>query len=461
MTYLVGSRCYETPFEFDMALQAPVFHMIQTGLRVDLEQRNRFDAEYASKWRHEQDKLNNVVGMDFNVNSHGPTGQVSTWLYDDLGLPERKLLGKRTSNEAALRGLLALCEDRMKTLSTPRGKMKWLRGYLSIMMILKIRALRKRLSSYIRAKLDGDGRMRTAISVGGTSTARFSHSKTLWGTGCNLATVPVELRSIFIASRDKELAELDLSRGESWIYSHLAEDPEMMRIHREGKDFHVETACAVSMAFGSHISIEEWPSLAAASPEKAYKLRFLGKQNNHATSYRMGPFRGAELINNLADDTGITVTVSQMKVSQRLWQKKYFMIPHWWRAIEDKLDEDRTLSTPYGRTQTFFDFWGPELFKAATAYVPQSTSVDYINTGMLNVWHNLINPSGKWGLDLLHQNHDSILIEYFPEFRDEVIPAVIDHILHEIEVNGYKLVIPVEAKYGDNWGQLKEWKRAA
>lgn len=461
MTYIVGSRLYETPFEFDMALQAPVFHMIRTGLRVDLEQRNRFDAEYSSKWRYEQDRLNNIVGADFNVNSHGPTGQVATYLYDDLGLPERKLQGKRTANEAALRALLALCEERAKNLATPRAKMKWLRGYLSIMMILKIRALRKRLSSYIRAKLDDDGRMRTAISVGGTSTARFSHSKTLWGTGCNLATVPHELRLMFIASRDKELCELDLNRGESWIYSHLAEDPEMMRIHRDSEDFHIETACAISEVFGKHITVADWPELEKELPERAYKLRFTGKKINHASAYRMGPFRGAEEINKEADDTGITVTVAQMKVSQRLWQKKYFMMPHWWREIDDKLNEDRTLSTPYGRTQTFFDFWGPELFKAATAYVPQSTSVDYINVGMLNTWHNLIDPVGRWGLDLLHQNHDSILIEYFPEYRDEVIRAVTEHILHEVEVKGYKIVIPVEAKFGNSWGQLKEWKKAA
>jgi DNA polymerase I-like protein with 3'-5' exonuclease and polymerase domains len=330
------------------------------------------------------------------------------------------------------------------------------------MELLKIRSLRKRLSSYINAKVDNDGRMRCTISVGGTETGRFSHSKTLWGTGCNLATIPRELRSMFIADTDCELAELDLNRGESWVYSHLASDPVMMAIHREGRDFHVETACAISTAFDeAPIRVEEWSDFEASKPEKAYKLRFLGKKDNHASAYRMGPMKGAEEVNKMADDTGITCTSAQFKEAQRLWIRKYSQVPNWWKEIESKLGVDRTLSTAFGRVRTFYGHWGDELFKEATAYVPQSTSVDYLNLGLLNVHHNLVEPDKKWDLRLLHQNHDSILIQYSREYRDEVLAKVIDYMTHTIEVNGYDISIPIEAQVGQSWGELSDWEKAA
>jgi len=457
--YKIGSLQYDTPFEFDFALLGPIGSMMDNGIRVNLDRKNEFSAEYTSKWHFEQEKLNSILGYELNV---GSPKQVAECIYGDLGLPERRYQGKVTTAEAALRSLLALCESKLRK-SSPATRVKWLRGYLMLMQTLKIRSLRKRLSSYINARVDNDERMRCTISIGGTETGRFSHSKTLWGTGCNLATIPRELRSMFIADKDCELAELDLNRGESWVYSHLASDPVMMAIHREGRDFHAETACIISTAFGeSSLKLDEWKKFAEENPEKAYKLRFIGKKDNHASAYRIGPFKGAEEVNKEADDTGITCTPSQFKESQRLWHRRYTQIKNfWWREIERKLGEDRTLSTTFGRVRTFYGHWGEELFKEATAYEPQSTSVDFLNLGILNVYHNIVIPNRIWKLKLLHQNHDSILIQYAREFRDEVLTAIIDHMTHTITVNEYEITIPIEAQVGQSWGELANWERAA
>lgn len=471
MVYIVGDTTYKTPFDFDMALQEPVFYMMHTGINVDLEEKNRLEAEYQSRWAQEQVRLDSLVGHDLNVNS---PKQVCSWLYDELGLPiRRNSEGNPTSEEAALRSLLAICRDTADKRKTPAGKRKWVEGFISIMLILKVRGVRKRLSSYLSdvdskgkpaPKVDTDGRIRTHISVGGTETARFSHSKTLWGTGVNLATVPHELRSMYIASPGKELAELDLNRGESWIYAFLSEDPELMRIHTEGGDFHAETAAAISLAFGEPLSVE-WIVENKGKDEKAYKIRFLGKKTNHASSYRMGPFKGAETVNEESDDTNITVTVGQFKKMQRLWIRKYIGIKGWWDAIERQLNDDRTLITPFGRVRTFYERWGDELFKEATAHVPQSTSVDYLNVGMLRVYKELVK-KGFCGLRLLHQNHDSILIEYDEGKADEVIPEVMERMTSTVRVKGvsgeiHEITIPIEPQIGQNWGDLELWQKAA
>lgn len=445
---------YDSSFEFDMALQAPVFYMMQRGIRIDLDKRRELAGEYRAKWADLQEKLDYIAGGSLNVNS---PKQMKEFLYDELRLPVRRTGGRPTVNEDALRALAALCKKEMKARKTDSARMRWTRGFITVMLTLKIRALRKRLSSYLDAKVDSDGRMRTTLSVGGTETGRFSSSKTLWGTGCNLQTIPRELRIMFIPDEGFELAEFDLNRGESWVYSHLSGDPEMMRIHTQRGDFHAETACAISSLFGRHINSEEWKDFYDEDPEKGYRLRFLGKKCNHAFAYRMGAYRAAEVVNESADDTGITVVVAQTKQMQQLWLQKYFMIPQWWASIEKELNRSRTLTTPFGRTRQFFERWGDSLFKEATAYVPQSTSVDYLNAGMLRVFHNGVKQN-RWGLELLHQNHDSILVQYRHTHRDEVMPFVIREIEREFEINGRALTIPVEAQYGSSWGSLTEWK---
>lgn len=445
---------FPTPFHFDMALLEPVHAMMQRGIKVDMNEKSRLSKEYHEKWQEKQEDLNSIAGRELNVNS---SKQIKQWLYRDLNLPPRKHNGKLTTREEKLRNLASKCKEKVDTLKTKSGKERWIRGFLSIMLILQIRSLRKRIQSYIDIDVDPDFRMRTTLSIGGTETGRFSSSKTLWDTGCNLQTIPYELRQMFIADEGKVLGEFDLNRGESWIYSHLAEDPTMMRIHREGLDFHAETAATLSGEF----SERQWnreeihKGAKVTGNDEAYKLRYLGKRSNHAYAYRMGPYRAAEVINEQADETGITVRVSDTKKMRRLWLNKYVAIKQWWKRIENELNEDRTMETPYGRRRQFFHRWGDKLFKEATAYVPQSTSVDYLNVGLLRVWHEL-DKEDAYGIEVLHQNHDSLLIQWDKGETDKAVPAIVECMSNEVTVNGYDLVIPIEPEIGKNWGELEE-----
>jgi len=432
----------------------PVWYMMERGFKIDQDLKARLSAEHHEKWDSFQMQLNSVAGQAINVNS---PKQMKTYIYDVLGLPLRYNRRKVTTDETALRNLLSYAEAKHKSSKTDVAKHKWLRAYLSLMLILKIRGVRKRISSYLDIDLDNDGRMRCTLSVGGTESFRFSSSKTLWDTGCNIQTIPGNLRTMFIADEGYEIAEWDLNRGESWIYAHLSGEPEMMRIHQAGEDFHAITACAISTAFGDPISYSEWAMFAAANSDRAYKLRYLGKRTNHASAYQMGPGRFQTIVNNDADDTGITITAAQAKQAMALWKIKYKYIEKWWRSIENDLNVDRTLKTPYGREFTFYDQWGKELFKSATAVIPQSTSVDYINGGMLRVYHKLVVPR-RFDFELLHQNHDSIVAQYPIKHRREVHEIVPELLKSEVVVNGHTISIPVEGGYGPSWGQLTPYE---
>lgn len=460
---------FSNPFTFDMALSDPIFRMVHRGIKISKERQQELFDKYIGQWKQAQLDLALISGKNINVNS---PPQVRQWLFKDLGLPPRYHKKKVSTREDKLRAVLAECLEKDRTLSSYAARERWIVGALSIIIILRIRNYRKRLSSYIGLNksdlslsnhlVDSDGRMRQQLRIGGTETGRFSSSKTPWGTGCNMQTIPRELRSMFVADEGKVLCEFDLNRGESWVYAHLAQDPEMMRVHQEGGDFHSETAAVISTVFGEGMSAEhiaKHKNLPKDDPKSTYKLRYLGKKINHASAYRMGEFRQAEVINEESEETGIAVTVPQARQAQRLWRQQYFMMPDWWRRIERKLAQDRTLVTPYGRKRKFYGALQDSTFKEATGYVPQSTSVDYLNLGLLDVWEDLDRP-GAYGIELLHQNHDSLLISVDEDRLDEAIPEILSCLSsgRTLVVAGHDISIPVEASFGPSWGEQTEWE---
>jgi len=132
---------------------------------------------------------------------------------------------------------------------------------------------------------------------------------------------------------------------------------------------------------------------------------------------------------------------------------KYFMIDSWWNEIEVQLNETKTLRTPYGREHIFHDRIGNDTLKAATAYVPQSTSVDYLNRGWLKVHHEL-QEKGAWDMSVLAQTHDSILIQLREGSRTEAVPTIIRLLESELTIKNRTFTIPVEGSAGPNWTDL-------
>lgn len=452
---------FKNPYEFDMALTPATHYILHKGIKIDLEKRNEFRESHETELIDLYKDLNGVVGKPLKAKKAISDKRVKDWLYKEMKVKARTKTDhktkekKLTSDEDTLRAIMAEEVEKISELKTIESRNHHIRILLALKLILRIKEREKRLGTYINCTLDEDNRIRCAEVVGGTETGRLSHSGTPWDTGTNVATIPRVLREMFVADEGYELAEFDLNRGESWVYAYLSNDPELIRIHSSNGDFHSETASAICLAFGdTQYTVEE-----IHSKEKTdkffYKLRYLGKRTNHASAYRMGPFKGAEVINSESDDTGITVVISQVKRAQRLWQQKYFGVPNWWwPGIEAQLRKDRTLITPYGRKRVFYDYFNDTLWKEATAWVPQSTSVDYLNLGMLRVFNDLV--LGGF-CELLHQQHDSILIQYRKENREEVMGEVRQRLTSKLVVNRQEISIPVEGMYGDNWLKMKGW----
>lgn len=263
---------------------------------------------------------------------------------------------------------------------------------------------------------------------------------------------------MIVAPKDHYLVNFDLAQAESWIVAYLANEQTMKHVLAVG-DFHRETA---QSAFFS-LSDAQWAEIEKAEQKLR---RYVGKRYNHASAYRMGPGRAAEVINKDSDKPPyFTVTVAESKVFYQKWHD-YYHIKGWWDEIEFELNKCRTLVTPYGRIRYFFAPWGNELFKEATAFVPQSTVADHMNGavqdelgiegGVLGVDKALVLPGH---IKIVNQSHDSILCEVPKSSALDICQQIVTLLLRPLVVNGEEFTIPVDCEVGERWGELKEQHR--
>ena len=226
----------------------------------------------------------------------------------------------------------------------------------------------------------------------------------------------------------------DLSQAEARVVAYIAGESRLQALFSNPNgDVHIRNAALI---FGKRVE------------EVTGAERQLGKTLVHAANYGIG-----------ARTFGAHIGKSQNEAQQLLnqYHAMYPCIKLWHRQVEEQLRKTRTLRTPLGRARTFFNRWSPQLIKEAVAYVPQATVSDLLNHSLVRAWNAL---PQDW--EILMQVHDSVLMQ---------VPMDVDplhlfkFITHFFEVhldiayglfNSMHMVIPVDIKVGDNWGNLKK-----
>jgi hypothetical protein len=256
----------------------------------------------------------------------------------------------------------------------------------------------------------------------------------------------MKLRSYIIASSGNILIQVDLSQAESWVVAFLSKEPNMKN-SLMNSDIHMDTA----------VFFFNKPA------EKIDKQteRYTAKRSNHAFSYRMSPPRFVQVYNKDAVDLGIPfMTNKQAKLLNSRWLSLYSGIPNfWWPAIEAELGKTRSLTTPYGRFREFYDSWGMELFKKATAFVPQSTVADHFMGAIqdeLGVEGGLKTLMQKWGDYVINFSHDSCIADIPIAAKDDYIADAIRLIRRPLVINNEEFTIPLDVEVGERWGELEK-----
>ena len=291
--------------------------------------------------------------------------------------------------------------------------------------IIELRHIRTLLSNFIEVDISEDNRIYTSFSI--VETGRFSSHEDETGGGTHLQNIPPEVRKIFISDDGMKLVEADKSQGEVRIVAWLAREERMKEVFKYGGDIHKKNA---SYIFGCNID------------NVTTGQRYLAKRMVHASNYGMG-------INTMATYCGIS------KREAEIAQKKYFdafpRIKVWQNEIIGEVGKMRSLTNPFGRKRIFFDRMSDNLYREAFAFIPQSTLVDDLNRGMIELFMR-----GEPRLQILHQGHDSLLWQtHDVEWSIELARDCLEQ---EFVCGGDVLKIPVEFKVGENWGTMHEYK---
>lgn len=269
----------------------------------------------------------------------------------------------------------------------------------------------------------------------------------------------IAIRSQIIAPKGKLLLAVDLSQAETWIVAHLANEKTMKHELRFG-DIHAATARA----------IYKLPPEAKKGYLMSDGQRYIGKKSNHANSYRQGYLMYVQSVNLESDKPPyIVLDNKEGKRHHDIWHETYNIKP-WWLDLEESLKRDHYLVTPYRRKRNFYSPLGNELYKEATAYIPQSTIADHmfgkvqkelgIEGGLLTVLYKVVLPS-KGEIRLINTSHDSAILEVPKESITDVAERTVKILHRPLVVNGEQFTIPVDAEHGERWGELEKMKVAA
>ena len=434
-------------YNFVMACYPIYEKMEKKGILIDKEKKNELTKFYDDKLIEEGAKRSALLfelGIDSDINYNSPK-QVGSLIYGALRCKERKDTADQT--------LTALANNAVKDVRKKK----------IIHSILDSRSLDKIKTVYTEFEVDYDGRARCTYNQVGTETGRTSTSiikKPLrngkWGVPFQTVPRPDEfggrIREMFIPDPGKIFIEPDQSQAEARIVALLANDLDLLKLF-DLTDVHKLTA---SFLYGLTIRTGEDLIKSALAGEKFDFLdnvideqRQVGKASRHGFGYDLG-------------EEGLSI---KMKISlyraKIAFQKISEMSPKIKGVFHEDVqaalaDNNRVFITPFGRRREFFNKWGKELFREAYAHIPQSTIGDNTKRCLLGI------KDIDW-IEILAEMHDGFLAQ-IPEGRQKDFYDIVKPIFEEpIDFSRGTLprepiIIPVEFKMGENWGQLKKYK---
>jgi hypothetical protein len=177
--------------------------------------------------------------------------------------------------------------------------------------------------------------------------------------------------------------------------------------------------------------------------------------SNHSLNYRLGYRTFAQ--RNEMDEKEAQKIVNLYRgerIGSTIRGGAYPELNHWYDRIDEQIRKTRTMTNCFGRKMYFMGQMGDDLFREATAAVPQSTVVDITNRAMplmLNDSSPAFEPA-----KLLAQVHDSTLIDYvsmeFHAMARFVIKMGLDYLSPTLDY-GEPFKLGVDLKAGVNWGE--------
>lgn len=406
--------------DFQQRLFHPVLETMIRGLRVDTHKREAFGYQLMDEIASREAWFHNILGFDLNPKS---SPQMQKLFYQDLNM--KPVVNRKTKQPS--------CDDEsLHKLAEREPLVKPL-----VTKILEHRSLSVFNSTFVRAPLDIDDRMRCSFNIGGTETYRFSSSKNAFGSGMNLQNIPKggegegglvlpNIRTLFIPDPGMSYFDIDLASADLRIVVWEADEPEMKSMLKAGLDPYTE----IAKEFYND------PTITKKDPRRQTFKSFA-----HGTNY-LGTADG------LAGRLGLSV--EDARRTQDWYFRRFPRIKAWQENLINQVYKQRMVQNVFGYRCYFFDRIEGTIFNEAAAWIPQSTVACLINRAYLAIYEQLKD------VQILLQVHDSLAGQYPTELHEALVPRIINLAEISLPYAGDPLIIPVGIKTSiESWGHCE------
>jgi DNA polymerase-1 len=387
--------------------------MERAGVRLDTDALAQISERVKADAAALEREIFELAGVEFTI---GSPQQLAEILFERLGL-SRKRRGKTGFSTDA------------RVLQAIRGE------HPIVPKIERYRELTKLAQTYLDALPDllaDDRRLHTTFSQVTASTGRLS------SINPNLQNIPIrtelgrEIRRCFVAEPGNLLLSCDYSQVELRILAHVAGEPVLKEIFRQGEDVHTATAIQV---FG------------VAEDEIDPGMRSKSKMINYGIVYGLSDFGMADRLQIPREEAAAFIAA----YLERFAKVKEFMD----RTIAQAAEEGY-VTTLFGRRRPITELrarnWQTRKLgeRLAVNTVIQGTAADIIKVAMVRC-HTALAEAGLT-TRLILQIHDELLFE-----GPEEEAAQAREIACAEMVEAYELDPPlaVEAGVGPNWMEAK------
>ena len=432
------------------------------GLRIDNDKRYEFRVASTKQLENARSNLRTAFA-DPNFNP-GSWQQVEKYIYNVFGA-KKPGLGKSKS-----------CTDEMnlKSVATQHPLLARL-----CQDILKYREAQKAIGTYYDF-LQFNGRLLYALNPFGTETERMACSASSLWCGTQVQNIPSYAKPMLVADPGFELFEADNKQSEGRTTAYCSQEVHLIAaLENTSKDFYKTLG-------------ELFFKIPYDEVTKEFRNHVL-KRIVHGSNYMMGPdtfisniikevAEGILILYKAAKVLGFDIVPNPRKNRNNEMNLKQFAkflldsyhgpfpeIRKYYGRLKDEIIATGFLTSPLGHKRKFFGDirTNHSMLRGAVAHQPQNLSVTVLDRGFNRVYNELVLP-GNGDIRIKAQIHDSIFGQIRLGSRDYYAKRILECMDNPITVHGRILRIPVDIKFGNNWGEQNdknpngtvEWKGA-
>lgn len=403
-------------YDIECPLLPVLTRMEHRGVSIDVQALREFGLELEKRASELHQRIQEVAGAAFNLNSPKQLGEVLFERLKLLDKPKKTATGQYQTNEQVLQSLLGI--------------------HPIIADILEYREVTKLKNTYVDTLPDAvskvTGRVHTTFHQLMAATGRMASSNP------NLQNIPIrsdsgkEIRKAFVPGEaDWLLLSADYSQIELRVMAALSEDAAMIEAFQKGQDIHQATAARV---YGVELD--------GVLPE----MRRTAKMVNFGIIYGISAFGLSQRLGIPRSEAGTII---------ENYFKQFPGIHNYMGQIVADAKRFGYVETITGRRRVIRDITsgnasvrgGAERMAMNTPI--QGTAADMIKLAMINVERALEQAGVK--TRMLLQVHDELLFEVPADEVDQVRTIILHEMSNALTLGD--VPVEVEAGTGSNWLQ--------